>query len=226
METKKKNLVKIALVDDHILLRDSLAAIINSFEEFSVSLLAENGKEFIEKLNQTNYPDIIVLDLNMPTMDGHDTVDWLAAHHPKIRILILTLYDSETLVHLIKKGVRGFLKKDVTPRELKYALQCIMANGNYCSHTITGRLFNLMKSQHAKNSIWGSVSLTENEIIFLKHVTTEMTYKEIAMKMKISPRTIDNYRDSLFLKLNVKSRVGLALYAIRSGIVTMSYQSS
>jgi DNA-binding NarL/FixJ family response regulator len=219
----QKTPIKIGLVDDHILLRDSLAGVINSFEEYSVSIVADNGREFVEKLHDANKPDILLLDLNMPGMDGHETTYWLAVHHPEIRILILTMYDSETLIHLIKSGVRGFLKKDVSPSELRYALQCIMANGNYCSHTITGRLFNMMKNQGAKHSTWGSVILNENEISFLKYVTSEMTYKEIAQMMKISPRTIDNYRDSLFLKLNVRSRVGLAMYAIRSGIVTMNY---
>jgi two-component system, NarL family, invasion response regulator UvrY len=223
MQNQKDPPVKIGLIDDHILLRDSLAGVINSFEEYSISLLADNGKEFIEKLNPSNKPDIVILDLNMPEMDGHETTHWIAENRPEIRILILTMYDSETLIHLIKSGVRGFLKKDVSPSELRQALHCIMANGNYCSHTITGRLFNLMKNQGSKNSTWGSVILSENEIIFLKHVASELTYKEIALLMKISPRTIDNYRDALFLKLSVKSRVGLAMYAIRSGIVTMNY---
>jgi two-component system invasion response regulator UvrY len=223
MQTNTSPLVRIGLIDDHILLRDSLASVINSFENYTVSMVAENGKAFIEKLNPLNKPDILILDLNMPEMDGHETTYWIAKNHPEIRILILTMYDSETLIHLIKSGVRGFLKKDVSPSELKYAMQCIMADGNYCSHTITGRLFNLMKNQGNKNSTWGSVILSEHEITFLKHVTSEMTYKEIALLMKISPRTIDNYRDALFLKLNVKSRVGLAMYAIRSGIVTMNY---
>lgn len=223
MQVNDRSTIKIGLIDDHILLRDSLAAVINSFEGYSVSMVAENGRSFIEKLNPMTKPDIVILDLNMPEMDGHETTYWIAKNHPEIRILILTMYDSETLIHLIKSGVRGFLKKDVPPAELKHAMQCIMADGNYCSHTITGRLFNLMKNQGNKNSTWGSVILSENEIIFLKHVTSEMTYKEIALLMKISPRTIDNYRDALFLKLNVKSRVGLAMYAIRSGIVTMNY---
>lgn len=223
MQVNDRSAIKIGLIDDHILLRDSLAAVINSFEGYSVSMVAENGRSFIEKLNPMTKPDIVILDLNMPEMDGHETTYWIAKNHPEIRILILTMYDSETLIHLIKSGVRGFLKKDVPPAELKHAMQCIMADGNYCSHTITGRLFNLMKNQGNKNSTWGSVILSENEIIFLKHVTSEMTYKEIALLMKISPRTIDNYRDALFLKLNVKSRVGLAMYAIRSGIVTMNY---
>jgi two-component system, NarL family, invasion response regulator UvrY len=215
--------VKIGLVDDHILLRDALVNVIRSFEEFSVSLVADNGKEFTEKLNSLNKPDILILDLNMPEMDGHATANWIVKNQPDIKILVLTMYDAETLIHLIKAGVRGFLKKDVPPAELKHALHCIMANGIYCSHTITGRLFNLMKNHGAKNSPWGAVILTENEISFLKFVASELTYKEIAQKMKISPRTIDNYRDALFLKLNVKSRVGLAMYAVKSGIVTINY---
>jgi two-component system, NarL family, invasion response regulator UvrY len=215
--------VKIGLVEDHILIRDSLANVIKSFDEFSISLVADNGKEFIEKLNSSNIPEILILDLNMPEMDGHATIHWLSKNHPEIKILILTMYDAESLIHLLKSGVRGFLKKDVRPGELKHALHSIIENGIYCSHTITGRLFNLMKNHGSKNSAWGTVILNENEISFLKLVASELTYKEIAQKMQISPRTIDNYRDALFLKLNVKSRVGLAMYAVKSGIITINY---
>src|SRR4030095_8616374 len=216
-------LAKIGLVDDHILIRDAIAAIIKSFNEFTVSIVADNSKQFIEKLNPTNIPEVLLLDLNMPEMDGHATIHWISKNHPEIKILVLTMYDAESLIHLIKAGARGFLKKDVPPTELRHALQSILSNGTYCSHTITGRLFNLMKNQGSKNSTWGTVILNENEIAFLKYVATELTYKEIAQKMQISPRTIDNYRDALFLKLSVKSRVGLAMYAVKTGIVTINY---
>jgi two-component system, NarL family, invasion response regulator UvrY len=214
---------KIGLVDDHILIRDTLANVVKSFEEFTVSLVAENGKEFIAKLNPASIPEILMLDLNMPEMDGHATIQWLSKNHPEIKILVLTMYDAEALIHLIKTGVRGFLKKDSPPGELRHALQCILTNGTYCSQNITGRLFNLMKNHGAKNSTWGTVILNENELSFLKLVSSELTYKEIAQQMQISPRTIDNYRDALFIKLNVKSRVGLAMYAVKSGIVTINY---
>lgn len=215
--------VKIGLVDDHTLLRDALANVIRSFDDFSVSIVADNGKEFIEKINTINIPEILLLDLSMPEMDGHETIHWLSKNHPEIKILVLTMYDADSLIHLISAGVRGFLKKDVTPSELKYAFQSILTTGNYCSPTITGRLFNLMKNHGSKNSTWGTVILNANEILFLKHVASELTYKEIAHKMQMSPRTIDNYRDALFIKLNVKSRVGLAMYAIKSGVVTLNY---
>jgi two-component system invasion response regulator UvrY len=215
--------VKIGLVDDHILIRDGLTNVINSIDGFLVSMVADNGREFIEILNSGNIPDILILDLSMPEMDGHETIHWISKNRPEIKILILTMYDAEPLVHLIKSGVRGFLKKDISPGELKQALQSVLKNGTYCSQSITGRLFNLMRNHSSKNSPWGTVILNENEISFLKLVSSELTYKEIAQKMKISPRTIDNYRDALFLKLNVKSRVGLAMYAVKSGIVTINF---
>ncbi|HEY1871056.1 MAG TPA: response regulator transcription factor [Chitinophagaceae bacterium] len=219
----KQDQIKIGLVDDHIMMREALANIIKSFDEFDVSIQAGNGKDFIEKLNKTNIPEILLLDLAMPLMDGHATTHWLSKNHPQIKILILTMFDAESLIHLIKEGVRGFLKKDAPPTELRHALQCVQANGTYCSNTVTGRLFNLMKDQGNKNSAWGSIILSENEISFLKLASSEMTYKEIAQKMEISPRTVDNYRDALFIKLSVKSRVGLAMYAVKSGIVTINY---
>jgi two-component system invasion response regulator UvrY len=218
-----KELVKIGLVDDHILIRDALANVVNSFDEFTVSLLASNGKEFIEKLNPGNIPEILLLDLSMPEMDGHETIHWLGKNHPEIKILLVTMYDPETLMHLLKLGVMGFLKKDVPPLEMKSAFHCLLRNETYYSHTITGRLLNLLRNQNSKGSTWGTTLLSENEIAFLKLAATELTYKEIAQKMQISPRTIDNYRDALFIKLNVKSRVGLSMYAVKTGIVSLIF---
>jgi len=133
------------------------------------------------------------------------------------------MYDAESLIHMIKSGVRGFLKKDVAPGELRHALHCVLEDGTYYSQTITGRLFNLVRNSNEKKSGWGTVVLNESELSFLKLAASEFTYKEIAQKMQISPRTVDNYRDSLFIKLSVKSRVGLAMYAVRSGIANINF---
>jgi len=227
MENTKLNPIKIALVDVHILLRDALAAVINTFEECQTVLLASNGKEFIDKLNRDNpegLPDLVILDLNMPLIDGYETAKWLRVNCPGIFILVLTMYDSEiALIQLLQAGVRGFLKKDIHPTELKNAIQSVMSTGYYYSHNTTGRLVNLFKNEAFKTSMLHTIVLSQNELAFLKLASTDLTYKEIALKMKISPRTIDNYRDSLFIKLNVKSRVGLAIYAIRSGVVPLAY---
>ncbi len=219
----KQSLTKVGMVDDHILVRDALANVINSYDDFTVTLLADNGKDFLNKLNPNNIPDILLVDLNMPEMDGRELTTWLSKNHKEIKILILTMFDAESLIHMIKSGVCGFLKKDATSGELKVALNSVKEKNNYCSHSFTSRLFNLTRNLGTKNSIWGNILLNESEIAFLKLTTTEMTYKEIAQAMKISPRTIDNYRDSLFLKLNAKCRVGLVMYAVKAGIININY---
>jgi len=186
-------------------------------------VFAINGVDALEKLAQNSDIDIVLSDINMPEMDGHATTFWLSKNYPDIKILILTMYDAESLIHMIKSGVRGFLKKDVSPGELRHALHCVLEDGTYYSQTITGRLFNLVRNSNEKKSGWGTVVLNESELSFLKLAASEFTYKEIAQKMQISPRTVDNYRDSLFIKLSVKSRVGLAMYAVRSGIANINF---
>ena len=220
----KDQSIKIAMIDDHILLRDALAGVINGFDNCRVILLAANGKELIGQLQRDNLPQLAILDLNMPEMDGYETAKYLRINHPDIYVLVLTMYDSEiSLLRMVQAGARGFLKKDIHPGELKLAIQSVMTSGYFYSHTSAGKLVNLFKKENGSSSQTERFSLSENEITFLRLASTDMTYKEIATVMKISPRTVDNYRDSLFVKLNVKSRVGLAIYAIKSGVVTLEY---
>ena len=218
---KKTDLFKVILVDDHVLLRDALASLIDSFDECKIIAVASNGKELVKLLETGFIPSIVVLDLNMPEMDGYETAKWLRENYPDIKMLILTMYDSEiALIRLLQSGVRGFLKKDIHPFELKAALLSVAADGYYYAHNTTGKLATLFqKNELGKNSIEKAM-LSDIDIEFLKLASTDMTYKEIAAMMKITPRAIDGYRDSLFEKLDVKSRVGLAIYAIKNGIVT------
>lgn len=211
--------IKIALVDDHILLRDALAAVVNGFDGCKVCLLASNGRELMEKLEVGEKPDLILLDLNMPEIDGYETAEWLQAYHPSINVLALTMYNSElAMIRFLRYGVKGILNKDIHPGELRKAIMTTMESGFYYTNQTTSKLINLLHLGENKTALVNNITLSDNEIRFLHLVSTEMTYKEIAQKMKMSPRTIDNYRDALFSKLGVKSRVGLVLYALRSGI--------
>ena len=214
---KTIQLYKLILADDHILLRDALANLINNFDEFTVIATAGNGEEVIDAIENGCSPDIVLMDLNMPKMDGYETAKWLAQHHPEIKIVILTMYDSEiALIRLLQAGVNGFLKKDIHPAELRNALLTVAAGEYYYSNHTTTKIASLFRKQSAlEKSI-----LNEREIEFLKLASTDMTYKEIAHAMQMTPRHIDTYRDALFTKLDVKSRVGLAIYAIKNGIVT------
>lgn len=216
----KKVYIKVALADDHVLLRNALAALIDSFGDCKVIQQASNGTELTEQINKTQPPDVAIIDLNMPQMDGLETAEWLRIHYPKVPVLMLTMYDSElALIRLLQAGVKGFLKKDIHPSELKFAIHSVMQSGYYYSNHTTGKLVNLFRSGDEHSLTLEKAMLTTQEIQFLNFVCSDMTYKEIAMKMSLNPRSVDNLRDSLFTKLDVKSRVGLAMFAIRHGIV-------
>lgn len=208
------------MADDHILLRNALASLIDGFGDYSVVLLARNGRELIDGLNPHQMPQVLLLDLNMPVMDGFETAAWFREHHPEVHVLMLTMYDAEaTLIRLLQIGVKGFLKKDIHPSELKQALETVMQFGYYYSYDSTGKIMNLFRKQDSE--LIQKNILTEQDIVFLKLAASDMTYKEIALEMGLNPRMVDNLRDQLFVKFDVKSRVGLALYAIRKGLVSI-----
>ncbi len=215
------NQSKIILADDHVLLRDALSNLINSFDECKVIASVGNGLELIEAFSNGLQPDLVILDLNMPKMDGFETSKWLYKNHPNINIVVLTMFDSEiALIRLLQWGVKGFLKKDIHPNDLRYALQSVAKDGFYYSHDTTGKLATLFQKSSQNHHYIEKAMLSDQEIVFLRLASTDLTYKEIAAQLKLTPRAIDGYRDALFEKLDVKSRVGLAIYAVKNGIVT------
>ena len=218
---KKDRIIKIALVDDHTLLRNALTGLINSFDNCRVVNESSNGKEIKDAIVLGMIPDVIIMDVNMPIMDGFETAEFLHLEHPEIPILMLTMYDSElSLIRLLQTGVKGFLKKDIHPDELKFAIRSVVQSGFYYSNHTTGKLINLFRSSDTGSIPLEKSLLSNQEIQFMKMICSDLTYKEVAQKMGLNPRSIDTLRDQLFLKLDVKSRVGLAILAIRHGIVT------
>lgn len=215
-------IIRVALVDDHILLRNALASLIDKFDSCKVVIQSSNGKEFVEEMRRIKtIPDVALLDLNMPEMNGYEAALWLREEYPEVNILMLTMYDSElALIRLLQAGVKGFLKKDIHPFELKFAIDSVVQSGFYYSNFTTGKLVNLFRNPHENSMTLQNTMLADQEVEFLKLVCTDLTYKEVAQKMGLNPRAVDNLRDHLFAKLDVKSRVGLAMYSIKHGIVT------
>jgi DNA-binding NarL/FixJ family response regulator len=157
----------------------------------------------------------------MPVKDGYETSSWLRENFPDIKVLALSMLDDENaIIRMIKSGARGYVLKESEPTELKDAINAVLQKGFYYSEMVTGRLVHSISGvddeSHNSQQV---IQLTDREIEFLKLACTEMTYKEIAAKMFLSPRTIDGYRDTLFLKLDIKTRTGLVIYAIKNGIV-------
>ena len=212
----------IVLTDDHALLRNGLAELVKKLGH-TVFFEASNGKDLIDQLNRDNLPELVLMDINMPVMDGYETTQWLKQNHPDIKVLALSMYDNKTsIIRMLKCGARGYILKDSEPAELKAAIEDVMNKGFYYSELVSGKLmYAINKMDDAGNGLKNLVPLNERETDFLKYACTEMTYKEIADKMFVSPRTIDGYRDALFEKLQVNTRVGRVMYAIKNGIVTV-----
>lgn len=216
-------MTSVALVDDHELLRTGLAGIINSFEGFKVVMEANNGLQFIENLKTKTPPDIVLLDITMPLMDGYETSSWIKINLPKVKVLVLSMLENDTaIIRMLKNGARGYILKDSKPKVFKDALDSIRDSGYFINELVSNKLMHYINHEEVFDSDTLALNnLSENEVIFLKWICTEKTYKEIADEMCLSPRTIDTYRDNLFKKLEVKTRVGLAIFAIKNSLVNI-----
>lgn len=216
-------MTSVALVDDHELLRTGLASIINSFEGYKVVMEANNGKQFIETVKSKTAPDIVLLDITMPEMDGYETSGWIKNNLPQTKVLVLSMLENDTaIIRMLKNGARGYILKDSKPKVFKDALDGIRDSGYFINELVSNKLMHYINHEDVIDSDTAALSsLTDNESTFLKWICTEKTYKEIADEMCLSPRTIDTYRDNLFKKLDVKTRVGLAIFAIKNGIVNI-----
>ena len=207
--------IKITIVDDHLLFSQALSHLIGTFKEFVVIGSYSNGKEFINSIStQTETPDIVLLDVNMPIMDGIETMKWIKSNHPHQKVIALSVKDDEdTIMKMITNGAKGYLLKDTHPKTFKEALIEVFNKGFYYSEMVSGFLINKLGNNENK------ITLKEREVEFIKLACTEKTYKEIADGMCLSPKTIDGYRENLFQKLEIKTRIGLVLYAIKNKIV-------
>lgn len=210
----------VSLVDDHNMIRNGLASIVNSFDGYKVLFEASNGEDFIDKVKTNTAPDIVLMDIRMPAMNGYETAKWISDNVPDTKVLALSAMDDEiSIIRMLRCGAKGYVLKDSDPPVLKEALNSLRDNGIYINELVSNKIFHYV--QNNKGNEGGTSSFSEREMTFLKLICTEKTYKEIAAEMKVSPRTVDGYRDALFEKLGVSSRTGLILFAIKSGIVKL-----
>ena len=208
----------VVIVDDHTLLSQAIQAMVNTFDRFKVLYTCKNGQEVIHQFSSSpqNIPDVVLMDINMPIMNGIETTEWITKTHPKVNVMALSVEDDDsTVLKMLKAGAVGYLLKDTEKSILEKSLIEILENGFYHTKNVTNLL---MKS--ISGDVDGDIVLKEKEITFLKLACSELTYKEVADKMCLSPKTIDGYRNNLFVKLNVKNRVGLVMYAIKNKIYT------
>ena len=218
--SKSTKKIQVAVTDDHALLRNALARLVNTLEGYSVLFEADNGKDLRAKIMQHLIPDIVLLDVNMPEIDGFESTKWLQKNYPHIKVLVLSMMSDEgTIIKMFRLGAKGYLLKNTEPAELKLAMDAIIDKNVYLSEYVSAKLVSGLNKDADRDLT--EIILNEKEREFLRWTCTELSYKEIGEKMFVSARTADDYRQSLFNKLKVHSRVGLVMYAIKNGIVTI-----
>jgi len=206
---------QIILVDDHQLLRKGLIKILNA-NGFTNIIEAANGEELLEILKNT-HPDIILLDLHMPKMNGFESMKRIKEVNSHSKVLVLSMLDDHiSIIQMIKSGVDGYIIKDSEPKDLIHAIEVVLNGGNYYSELVNEQLNSgVLTHDHYIDQN----TLSERELEFLTYASSDLTYKQIAEKMYVSVRTIDGYRDSIYQKFNIKTRIGLVIFALKNKII-------
>ena len=213
------NKVKVAIVDDHQLVTKALERMLSGYEDLDVTHTSSNGDAFLSQLQSGNIdPEVVLMDVNMPVKNGVETTLEVTKNFPNVKVIALTMEDSEaTIIQMLNAGAKGYLLKDMHPDTLVDAIKIVSKDGTFYTDVVTQKLLKIKAEKKVNDDILSQ--LKESEIEFMKLACSELTYKEIADRMNLSPRTIDGYRDSVFLKLNVKSRVGIVLFVLNNKLL-------
>ncbi|MCE3281979.1 MAG: DNA-binding response regulator [Chitinophagaceae bacterium] len=212
----------VALVDDHVLLRQGLANLVNSFPGYKVMFEADHGQHFIEQVEKKPPPVAVLLDVSMPVMDGFTTAAWIKEHLPQVKVLALSMMDDETaVIRMLQSGAHGYILKNTTPQELQEALDTVIKKGYYLNDTVGSNLIASMSKAPSTEKVVDLKVLNEKELEFIRLCSTELTYNEIAREMSLSPKSMDFYKTNIEKKTGIKNRVTLVLFALKHGLVKL-----
>jgi two-component system, NarL family, invasion response regulator UvrY len=231
MKQEQTTKIKLAVVDDHTLFRQGLLKILQQPEKIkngcTVLFDVPGSDAMKEKIERKNLPDIVLMDIDMDEGDGFEGVNWLKQYYPEVKVLVVSMINKEdAMLRMLRMGVRGYLTKDIEAEDIYEAVDVISKGGYYYTDYITGHLLEVHQHDGQPLNTFlkpgsATAQLTETERTFLKWVCTDFTYAKIAEEMNLSFKTIDDYREKLFKKLQVKTRVTLALYAVKHGLVQL-----
>jgi len=212
--------IKYAIADDHKLFRKGIIAVLEDSPGFKLVLEAQNGRELLNNLNKAK-PDIILLDLRMPEMDGIETTVEIRKQNEDVKIIIVTMLDDEKyVIHLMEVGANGYLLKNAEPEEIKTAITTAYENGYYFNDYVNKALLKRVVHKNQLKPVFNNnIELTNREIEVLKLICNEQTANEISKLIFLSPRTVEGIRTKLLEKIGVKNTAGLVMYAVKNRIV-------
>lgn len=213
-------IIKVAIADDHKIFRKGVVLSLRPFTNIKFVLEAENGEELIKGVDEAD-PDVILMDLRMPGKDGIETTKFISKNYPKIKIVILSMYEDERFVyHLMENGANGYLLKNAEPQEIRRAIMDVHEKGYYLNNFVN-RI--LLKRSHARQKVVPSlnseITLSDKEKDVLRFICMEFTAQEIAKKMEISARTVEAIKDRLMERFGSRNTAGLVFFAVKNNLV-------
>lgn len=212
--------IKIAIADDYTIYRDGLKIGLTQDENLEVMLEAGDGEDLIKGM-ETNMPDVIIMDLKMPVMDGMEATKLIKKKYPEMKILVVTMYDDEKFViHLMEIGANGYLLKNAEAEEIRKAIYSVHETGYYFNNIVSNALLKkLVIKGNIKPSFKEGVELTEREQDVLKLICAEKTANEMGQQLFLSPRSVEGIRQRLIDKVGVRNTAGLVMFAVKNGII-------
>lgn len=216
-----ENKIRVYIADDHTLFRKAMVNLLQTFDGVSDVKDAENGKELVALVKELP-PDVVIVDLQMPVMDGTQTCEFLIPRYPDLKVIILTMHDSEKyILHMMEMGVHAFLLKNTDPDELEKAIHAVIEKDFYHNDLVASVLRRSMRDRKLaqQRPVFRSQQLTDREIEIVKLVCQELSNKEIGDRLGLSDRTVENHRSRIMEKLGLKSAVGLVRHAYETGLI-------
>lgn len=215
---KPTTMIRISLVDDHKLFRSGIRALLSAYDNFEVVSESDNGKEFTETVEHMK-PDVVLMDLEMPEMDGMETTKYLKEHHPDVKVIVISMHNDEKfIVHLMEIGAHGYLLKNADPEDIVSAILSVHETGYHFTELVSRVLLHgLVKGEKVKPSFLPGNDLTTREIEVLKLICQENTAAEIGEKLFISPRTVEGHRNNLLIKTGARNIAGIVVFAMKNG---------
>jgi DNA-binding NarL/FixJ family response regulator len=213
--------IKIAIADDYKIFREGLKVGFLDDENLDVVLEADNGEELLLAMEKT-VPDVIIMDLKMPIMDGMEATKEVRKKYNRVKVLVVTMYDDDKfIIHLMENGANGYLLKNADADEIRKSIYAVHENGYYFNDLVNKALLKkLVLKNNIKPSFNQDIELTERELEVLKLICEEKTAAEIAKELFLSPRSVEGIRQRLIEKVGVRNTAGLVMFAVKKGIVS------
>jgi len=213
-------MITIGIADDYKIYRDGLKVGLAEDKNLEVVLEADNGEDLMVALKESQ-PDIILMDLKMPFMDGMEATKIIRKDFPDVKVLVVTMYDDDKfIIHLMEIGANGYLLKNAEPDEIRKAIYSVKENGYYFNDLVNKALLKkLVMRNQIKPSFNENIELTERELEVLKMICEEKTAGEIGKEIFLSPRSVEGIRQRLIEKVGVRNMAGLVMFAVKNSIV-------